>query len=154
MFCFGFLNISFYCTCLSGLRFVNFSRYSYCFEFHSIDVCVCVFVFVCLCVFVYLRLLCALIVVVVFGARQLKSKLDEHLHIKEISQIRLGSSWGLLRGAAATAYSFISIKWNFTFVLLLFLSFSVRRRHLNSTTASVCNGRESSTPATSYTQRE
>lgn len=120
--------------------------------------CVCeclstVNVFVCLCVFVYLRLLSAF-VVVVFGARQLKSKLDEHLHIKEISQIRLGSSWGLLPGAAATAYSFISIKWNFTFVLLLFLSFSVRRRHLNSTTASVCNGRESSTPATSYTQRE
>lgn len=111
-------------------------------------------VFVSMRVFVYLRLLCAFVVVVVFDARQLKSKLGEHLHIKEISQIRLGSSWGLLLGAAATAYSFISIKWNFTFVLLLFLSFSVRRRHLNSTTASVCNGRESSTPATSYTQRE
>lgn len=47
-----------------------------------------------MCVFVYLRLLCAFVVVivVVFGARQLKSKPDEHLHIKKISQIRLGSS--------------------------------------------------------------
>lgn len=56
--------------------------------------------------------------------------------------------------AAATAYSFISIKRNFTFVLLLFLSFSVRRRHLNSTTASVCKRSRVETPATSYTQRE
>lgn len=95
MFSFGFLFILFYCTLSKRLTVWQFQSLLLLFWISFGCVCVCWCECVIFLFFVYSR--CFLYCVFVVAARQLKSKLDEHLHIKEISQLRLGSCKGLLR---------------------------------------------------------